>query len=110
MAEQLVMNINVDELARANSIINSIRTYYNSKIVGQSQLGVSLLVSMIANGHILLESVPGLAKTTAAKVMKGMLEGSKELTFLEPVVTIRSAMTPENEAQLEALAEALCAC
>ena len=34
MAEQLVMNINVDELARANSIINNIRTYYNSKIDG----------------------------------------------------------------------------
>lgn len=53
MAEQLVMNINVDELARSGAIINKIRTYYNSKIVGQSQLGVSLLVSMIANGHIL---------------------------------------------------------
>ena len=76
MAEQLVMNINVDELARANSIINNIRTYYNSKIVGQSQLGVSLLVSMIANGHILLESVPGLAKTTAAKVMTEAVGGS----------------------------------
>ena len=59
------MNINVDELARSGSIINKIRTYYNSKIVGQSQLGVSLLVSMIANGHVLLESVPGLAKTQA---------------------------------------------
>ena len=45
MAEQLVMNINVDELARSGAIINKIRTYYNSKIVGQSQLGVSLLVS-----------------------------------------------------------------
>ena len=48
------MNINVDELARAGKIVNKIRTYYNSKIVGQAQLGVSLLVSMIANGHILL--------------------------------------------------------
>ena len=76
MAEQLVMNINVDELARSGAIINKIRTYYNSKIVGQSQLGVSLLVSMIANGHILLESVPGLAKTTAAKVMTEAVGGS----------------------------------
>ena len=76
MAEQLVMNINVDELARSGAIINKIRTYYNSKIVGQSQLGVSLLVSMIANGHVLLESVPGLAKTTAAKVMTEAVGGS----------------------------------
>ena len=70
------MNINVDELARSGAIINKIRTYYNSKIVGQSQLGVSLLVSMIANGHVLLESVPGLAKTTAAKVMTEAVGGS----------------------------------
>ena len=70
------MNINVDELARSGSIINKIRTYYNSKIVGQSQLGVSLLVSMIANGHVLLESVPGLAKTTAAKVMTEAVGGA----------------------------------
>ncbi len=46
----------------------------------------------------------------AAKVMKGMLEGCKEITLLEPVVTIRSAMTPENEDQLEALAKALAEC
>ena len=70
------MNINVDELARSGAIINKIRTYYNSKIVGQSQLGVSLLVSMIANGHVLLESVPGLAKTTAATVMTEAVGGS----------------------------------
>lgn len=70
------MNINVDELARSGAIINKIRTYYNSKIVGQSQLGVSLLVSMIANGHVLLESVPGLAKTTAAKVMTEAVGGA----------------------------------
>lgn len=43
----------------------------------------------------------------AAKVMKGMLEGCKELSFAENTVTILSAMKPENEAQLEALAEEL---
>ena len=43
----------------------------------------------------------------AAKVMKGMFEKSKEITFLEPVVTIRGALNAASEAQLEALAEAL---
>ena len=74
--EELVMDINVDELARAGNIISGIRGYYASKIVGQEQLGMSLLVSMIANGHILLESVPGLAKTTAANVMTEAVGGS----------------------------------
>ena len=44
---------------------------------------------------------------TAAKVMKGMLEGSKNITFAENNVRILSAMTEENKAQLEALANEL---
>ena len=43
----------------------------------------------------------------AAKVMKGMFEKSKEIEFVEPVVTIRSALNEASLAQLEALAEAL---
>ena len=45
----------------------------------------------------------------AVKVMKTMLEGSKNLTFLEPAVKIVSALSPESEAQLAALADALMA-
>ncbi len=45
---------------------------------------------------------------TAAKVMTKMLEGSKNLTVLEPVVTIRSALNDESRAAIDALAEALC--
>ena len=44
----------------------------------------------------------------AAKVMKGMLEGSKNLTFAENSVRIKSALNAESEAQLEALADELC--
>lgn len=61
--------ITEEQLRKAVNITSSIRNYYASKMVGQEGLGFSLLVSLIANGHILLESVPGLAKTTAAKVM-----------------------------------------
>ena len=43
----------------------------------------------------------------AAKVMRGMLEGSKDLTILEPVVKIQSALNEDSAAQLQALAEAL---
>ncbi len=44
----------------------------------------------------------------AVKTMKTMLEQSKNLTFLEPIVQIKSALNAESEAQVEALAEALC--
>lgn len=43
----------------------------------------------------------------AAKIMRGMLEGSKDVTILDPVVKIQSALNEESSAQLEALAEAL---
>lgn len=43
----------------------------------------------------------------AAKVMKSMLEKSKELTFAEPVVTVRSAVNADSESQIAALADSL---
>ena len=46
---------------------------------------------------------------TAAKVMKGMLEGCKDLTFTETTVKILSAMTPENEAEIRQLAKEMMA-
>lgn len=62
-------NISSEEIQKSNLIIKAISNYYSSRIVGQRNLQISLLVSLIANGHILVESVPGLAKTTAAKVL-----------------------------------------
>lgn len=62
-------NISMEEIQKSNTIIKSISDYYTSRIVGQKNLQKSLLISLIANGHILVESVPGLAKTTAAKVL-----------------------------------------
>ena len=44
----------------------------------------------------------------AAKVMRSMLEGSKDLTFADTTVRILSALNDESKAQVEALAEELC--
>ena len=62
-------NISIEEIQKSNTIIRAISDYYTLRIVGQNNLQISLLISLIANGHILVESVPGLAKTTAAKVL-----------------------------------------
>ena len=45
----------------------------------------------------------------AARTMKKMLEGCKNLTLAEPTVTLKSALSEDSAAQLEALAQALCA-
>jgi MoxR-like ATPase len=58
-----------EEMARAIEVLRIISAAYSSKMVGQERLRTSLLIGLIAGGHILLESVPGLAKTTAASTL-----------------------------------------
>lgn len=70
------VGITQQELDQSKSIILKINNYYFSKMVGQYQLGTALLAAMMCNGHILLESVPGLAKTTAAKTMTEAVNGT----------------------------------
>ena len=63
------------ELEKSKTIISKITDCYYKKMVGQTRLGWSLLIAIISNGHILLESVPGLAKTTAAKTLTDAVNG-----------------------------------
>lgn len=45
---------------------------------------------------------------TAGKVIRGLFEKSKDLTWVDTTVSIMSSMSEENEAQIEAMAEELC--
>lgn len=65
-----------DEISRAQTILEAIRTHLASRIIGQADLVQALLVCLLADGHILMESVPGLAKTTAAKTLAAGVSGS----------------------------------
>ena len=56
-------------MERAHDCFSRLAAAYDGKVVGQVRLRTSLLVTMLAEGHILLESVPGLAKTTAASTL-----------------------------------------
>jgi len=56
--------------------INKLINAYQSKIVGQDELRLGMIVAMIAEGHVLLESLPGLAKTLAAKTLAEATRGS----------------------------------
>lgn len=58
-----------EEVASAAALIERVTRAYSAKMVGQDRLRISLLVALIAGGHVLLESVPGLAKTTAASTL-----------------------------------------
>ena len=70
-------NLLVDsDLLDAKKIVEKITAAYQKKVVGQDELRLSMLVALIANGHVLLESVPGLAKTLAAKTIAEAASGT----------------------------------
>ncbi len=60
----------------ARAIIEKIGRAYSKKVVGQDELRLCMTVALIAGGHVLLESVPGLAKTLAAKTIAEAANGT----------------------------------
>ncbi|MCR5343136.1 MAG: MoxR family ATPase [Butyrivibrio sp.] len=69
------ITITEDEFRYAQDVIQKLSGYFDAKVVGQQQLKFSLIGAIIADGHILIESVPGLAKTTAAKAISDAVDG-----------------------------------
>ncbi|MEO8740230.1 MAG: MoxR family ATPase [Casimicrobiaceae bacterium] len=53
----------------------NLRQHLQRKIIGQEHLVESLLISLLADGHLLVEGAPGLAKTTAIKELAAGLQG-----------------------------------
>lgn len=59
----------------AFSVFEALQTQVEQKIIGQSHLANRLMVAMLADGHLLVEGAPGLAKTRAIKVLSDGVEG-----------------------------------
>ncbi len=53
-----------------------LKDYTESQIIGQPKLVNRLLIAMLADGHLLVEGAPGLAKTRAIKVLSECIEGN----------------------------------
>ena len=74
------MNENVDIrklndlVASKSNFVNLINQGMEQTIVGQRHLTESLLIALLSNGHILLEGVPGLAKTLAIKTLSQLID------------------------------------
>ena len=60
----------------ARAAFARLRTHLGERIVGQPDLVEKLLVCLLADGHLLVEGAPGLAKTTAIKTLAAALEGA----------------------------------
>src|SRR5271156_456264 len=68
----------------ALTAFNSLRGYLNSQILGQENLVERLLVALLADGHLLVEGPPGLAKTRAIKALAHGLEGNFQRVQFTP--------------------------
>ncbi len=62
-----------DIVARCTQLLAALRGEVNKTLVGQERLVDSLLIALLTKGHILLEGVPGLAKTTAVRALAAAL-------------------------------------
>ncbi len=62
------------EFYQLAEMLESLRRYLNQIIVGQPRMIEQLLVGLLADGHILLEGVPGVAKTLAAKLLARLID------------------------------------
>lgn len=69
MEQMTEARVSDDDLQSAQSLLAGISKSFESKVVGQSRLRETLLIGLMTGGHVLLESVPGLAKTTAAQTL-----------------------------------------
>jgi len=65
----------INEKVREESVfVQSLLSEFEKVIVGQKYLIERLLVALLANGHILIEGVPGLAKTLSVRVLSGSIK------------------------------------
>ena len=65
-----------EKIALEHQVLSILKNEISKKIVGQHQLIDRLIIALLSNGHILLEGVPGLAKTLAIKTLSDAVDGT----------------------------------
>lgn len=63
-----------EKVKKESSFVSAVLMEMEKVIVGQQHLLERLLVCLLANGHVLIEGVPGLAKTTAVKTLSSIIQ------------------------------------
>ena len=73
MIETDIRELN-EKIQRESQFIDLINMEMSKVIVGQKHMTERLLIGLLSNGHILLEGVPGLAKTLAIKTLASIVD------------------------------------
>ena len=74
MAESIDIRELNERIERQSGFVTNLVTGMNQVIVGQKHLVESLLIGLLSDGHVLLEGVPGLAKTMAIKTLAQLVD------------------------------------
>ena len=73
--QPLDMNVLNEKIQKESAFIDLLTLEINKVIVGQKEMVERLLIGLIGQGHILLEGVPGLAKTLAINTLSQAVKG-----------------------------------
>ena len=68
----------------AVNAFSQLKSYLDTQIIGQPQLTQALLIAILADGHLLVEGPPGLAKTRAVNALAKGVEGSFQRVQFTP--------------------------
>ena len=74
MAETIDIRELNERIERQSAFVTNLTTGMDHVIVGQKHLVESLLIGLLSDGHVLLEGVPGLAKTLAIKTLASLID------------------------------------
>jgi len=74
MAESIDIRELNERIERQSAFVTNLQTGMSQVIVGQKHLVESLLIGLLSDGHVLLEGVPGLAKTQAIKTLASLVD------------------------------------
>ena len=74
MAETIDIRELNERIERQSAFVTNLTTGMDQVMGGQKHLGESLLIGLWSDGHVLLEGVPGLAKTLAIKTLASLID------------------------------------
>ena len=75
MSRELVEELE-DRIKSEKTLLDNLKSTFSSVIVGQEELRTGLITALLCDGHVLIEGVPGLAKTLAARTLSRCVKAS----------------------------------
>ena len=97
MAETIDIRELNERIERQSSFVTNLTAGMDQIIVGQKHLVESLLIGLLSDGHVLLEGVPGLAKTLAIKTLASLIDAQYSRVQFTPGLQSERRNVPSKE-------------